>query len=120
MTQYVEGPTKTLRALAATARYRLLQVTAAGKWDLADATDTAVAVSCREVFAADDPLAGRLLAGSEGTFYLTASEAISVGDVVNQAADGKVQQSGGTLKVGVALTAAAADGDFIEVARSFN
>lgn len=53
-----------------------------------------------------------------GVQRLTASGAITAGDLVNASATGKCQTIGagvfGTL-VGVALTAAAADGDLIEV-----
>lgn len=49
-----------------------------------------------------------------GTQVMTASEAISIGDTVYAAADGKVAATGSIVE-GVAVTAATADGDLIAV-----
>lgn len=60
-----------------------------------------------------------LLLGHGPTKKMVASEAITAGELVYTAASGKVQDqpSGATVHlVGVALTAAGADGDIIEVA----
>ena len=52
-----------------------------------------------------------------GTSYGLASEAISIGDILFATAGGKVGLLGGNLaRVGIALTAATADGDVVEVA----
>lgn len=60
-----------------------------------------------------------LLLGKGATKKVVASEAIAVGDEIWTAANGKVQNrtaSAGTYwAIGIALTAAAADGDVIEI-----
>lgn len=66
-----------------------------------------------------------VLKNASGTHEMVASEAITVGAVVEKAADGKVavMDTGGSLsatyepvdRIGIALTAASADGDIIEV-----
>lgn len=51
-----------------------------------------------------------------GTIPCTAAAAISIGDVVYKAAAGKVSTaSTGSIRVGIAKTAASADGDWLEV-----
>ena len=51
-----------------------------------------------------------------GTSYGLASEAITIGDIVFAVAGGKIGLLGGNLaRVGIALTAATADGDVVEV-----
>lgn len=78
-------------------------------------------VSSAEVSAGNQFLSVKLL-GKGGTKRMVASEAISAGAKVYTAASGKVSllsASAGTYyEVGTALTAAAADGDVIEVADS--
>jgi len=68
---------------------------------------------------ADDEEVDLLLLGSECTQKLVASAAISVGAAVYTTASGKVQPAptiaGVYYRVGIALTAAGADGDYIEV-----
>lgn len=66
-----------------------------------------------------------VLKNAQGTVEMVASEAIAIGDVVEKAASGKVavMDTGGSLsttyepvdRIGIALTAATADGDIIEV-----
>ena len=74
-----------------------------------------------EADAAEELVALKLL-GTGGTRKMVASEAITVGEHVYTAASGKVSDlsaSAGTYyRVGVALTAASADGDVIEVMTS--
>ncbi len=82
----------------------------AGDLPLGVTIDEAAASSARIGFA---PFA------MNGTKLLTASEAITIGQTIYTAASGKVQNepaSAGTYyRIGRALTAAAADGDYIEV-----
>lgn len=70
--------------------------------------------------ASGDDLPVNLLGGAPATRIVVASEAITVGTDVFTAAGGKVSTLSATLgtyyKVGTALTAAAADGDEIEIA----
>lgn len=67
---------------------------------------------------ADDQVAVRLL-NDAGTFEMIAAGAIDAGADVYAAADGKVSalsaSAGDYRKIGIALEAAAADGDIIEV-----
>lgn len=68
--------------------------------------------------AAEDGVTVNLLGCANRTVLLTASEAIAAGVEVYTAANGKVQDATTSVtyyKVGVSLTAAAADGDLIEV-----
>jgi hypothetical protein len=71
-----------------------------------------------EATGAEEPVAVQLL-GKGATKRMVASEAITVGDEVWTAANGKVQDRSATTGtywiVGTALTAAGADGDIIEV-----
>lgn len=53
----------------------------------------------------------------DGTVYMVAAEALSVGDSVYADADGKVGATNTNPLIGVALEAAGADGDLIEVLR---
>jgi len=72
-----------------------------------------------EADAAEDRVGVNLLGTFQGTMLMVASEAITAGEHVYTAASGKVQDlpaGAGTYdEVGVAVTAAAADGDLIEV-----
>lgn len=68
---------------------------------------------------ADNEEVDLLLLGGERTQKMVASEALGVGELLFTAASGKVSNlsatSGTYYQVGVALTAAAADGDVMEV-----
>lgn len=82
------------------------------------AGDLPLGVTVNEAAAAADRIPVAPLA-MNGTKLLTASEAITIGDTIYTAASGKVQNepaSAGTFyRIGRALSAAAADGDLIEV-----
>lgn len=73
-----------------------------------------------EASAAEERVAMRALGSKPGTMLMVASEAITRGEHVYTAAAGKVSDLSAVAatyyEVGVALTAAAADGDLIEVA----
>jgi hypothetical protein len=77
------------------------------------ASDKAIG-TCPDTPAAGDSAAVLLLGCANQSRTMVASEAISAGADVFAAAGGKVASTG-TVKVGVALQAAAADGDEIEV-----
>ncbi len=109
----------TLPAAAATADTEpyLLVKLAAGKYAVAGATDLALGSTQRRV-KADETVAPRR--PSAGTMRLTASGAVTVATEVVQDAGGKIKSrpaaGGGTaILVGVALEAATADGDVIDV-----
>lgn len=72
-----------------------------------------------EASAAEENVALLLLGGAKGSRLMVASEAITAGEQVYTAANGKVQDLPGSTAtvylVGTALTSADADGDLIEV-----
>lgn len=113
MPEFVEGRTRTFQAGAALVQHRRVKLSS-GKLAYADADDTDVlGTMAREAFAVDEYVAV-VLANAEGTQIMVASEAITVGTVVQAAADGKVAATG-TVGVGIALSAAVAANDWIEV-----
>lgn len=113
MSQFTEGPTRTFQASAALAKYRRVRLSS-GKLAYAGAANTdALGALVQATHAADEDVAVRLL-NAQGTHPCVASEAISAGATVYAAANGKVAASG-TVIVGVALDAATADNDIIEV-----
>lgn len=86
---------------------------------VAGAADLPIGAIADEATAAEENLT-LLLLGKGPTKRMVASEAITAGEEVYAAASGKVQDlptaAGTYWRVGTALTAAAADGDVIEVA----
>ena len=109
--KHVPGVAVTLAASAEVTGGRLLAVSGAGSVAAAGAASTFVAgVASRDVKTGDTvgvyPLGG--------VHRLTAAGAIPAGTVVAAAADGKIAATG-DMKIGVALAAAAADGDVIDV-----
>lgn len=92
-------------------------VDANGKYALADASTAGVGVTEYAVSAGDH--AGMVPLNTQGTVEMTAAGAIAMGADVYAAAGGKVQALPGApgtyYKVGVAMEAATADGDIIEV-----
>lgn len=81
------------------------------------ATDRPLGV-IQDSAALDEEVSVQLLGGSIGSVPMVASKAIDVNDLVYTAAAGKVTDTSGAgvYCVGVALTAAAADGDVFDVA----
>jgi hypothetical protein len=91
----------------------------ADHYALCGASDIPLGPTPDEADAIDDLNEIRLLGIHKETLLMIASEAITAGEAVYTAAGGKVQDlpagAGTYYKVGYALTAAAADGDKIEV-----
>lgn len=112
MSQEVRECTKTFTAGAALVQNRLV-VLSAGVLDYADAYTPAIGTLEDTTFASGDLVGVRLLPG-EGTYKMMASAAITSGAYVYQTASGKIDDVG-FLPVGIALEAASADGDIIEV-----
>lgn len=112
---------KTLRADAASTTENLLVKIGsdADHYAIAGASDLPIGTQLGTPAAAEEVVAIGLLGASRSTRLMVASEAISAGEAVFAAANGKVQDipagAGTYYQVGVALTAAAADGDIIEV-----
>ena len=112
MSQEVRECTKTFTAGGALVQNRLV-VLSAGVLDYADAYTPAIGTLEDTTFASGDLVCVRLLPG-EGTFKMMASAAITSGAYVYQTASGKIDDVG-FIPVGIALEAASADGDIIEV-----
>lgn len=114
MSQYVETPTKAFTAGAAIGANLRVKLTS-GKLAVAGTTDVELGTLEEASFADLDVRAVRLRT-AQGTAKMVASEAISAGAAVYAAASGKVAATG-TVRVGLALEAATANNDVIEVLR---
>lgn len=112
MSQYVHAPTRQFAASGALGQFLRVYVTS-GQIALAGATTAMVGTLERPAFAAADIVPVRVR-NAEGTRIMIASEAITAGNYVYAAASGKVAADG-SIAEGIALTAATADGDQIEV-----
>ena len=87
--------------------------TAAGEVDVAGATDPVIGFA-KQTVAAGDPVSVELLT-KPGTIRAIAAAAITKGDTVYEAAAGRVSTSAGSFKLGVALEAAGAAAQIIEI-----
>lgn len=116
MSQFVEGQTKTFIADEAIAINLRVKLDSDGKVTIAGLADKELGTAVTPAFAAGDPVTVRLRTAA-GTHKMIAVEALTVGSVVYTEANGKVQDTAQAtaFQVGVALEAAAADGDVIEV-----
>lgn len=114
---YHENPTLGSLPAAAAINPFLLVKLSAGTYAVAGAAELAIGATQRAVASGEVTAPRRPSAGS---MTLTASAAIAAGDKVVQVAGGKIKTlpvaGGGTaVQVGIAMEAAAADGDWIEV-----
>lgn len=119
--QYREGPQITVSAATAMLFARLVRFNATAQTvQYCGAGDAPNAVTIEEITAAGT-ITVRLVT-SEGTFSVTAAKALAVGAVLYCAADGKVSDAVNGRQIGIALSAANADGERIEalLAPAFN
>lgn len=116
-TGYTDGNTRTFQAGAAIAK-DLRVYLSSSKLAAAGATQLDVGTMTEASFADGDYAAVRLL-NAAGTTRMIAAGVIAADAVVYTAAAGKVNddQATGAIRVGIAVTAATADGDVIEVLR---
>jgi len=116
MATYIEGRTATFAAAAALGANVLVKFSAANTVALCGATESPIGVTRNAVFTAGD-LVGVDLLNAEGTIKMKAGGAITAGAKVYAIANGKIDDTdpGSCIKVGVALQAATADNDIIEV-----
>lgn len=114
MSQYVQAPTKAFSASGAIAIH--LRVKTPTSLATAGADDVEIGTMEEAALAAGDVVSVRLRS-AEGTCKMVAAEAISAGARVYGAAGGKVKDTANGNFIGIALDAAAADGDVIEVLR---
>ena len=113
MSQFVEGPCKSMQANATLGQFLRVAMLSTGKVALAAAGQMGVGTTENPATAADQFIAVRLNT-AEGSRKVVANGAITRGALVYCAASGKVGSSG-TVAYGVALEAATADNDIIEV-----
>lgn len=118
------GSITKLADAAITTRHLLVKIGSdSGHVALAGVSDIPLGVATDEPAAAEDPVNVALLGVTESTLLGVASAAITAGDLLVPAANGKLRTLPGTTGtyniVGRAITAAGADGDTIEFVPSF-
>ena len=113
MAKQIDGNVGNFTAGGTIAQYARVNLTAAGVVGVADGTANSVGVA--RVAAVLNDVIGVEFHSKAGTQKMIAAAAIGVGETVYAATAGKVTTTAGTLKIGMALDAAAADGDLIEV-----
>lgn len=110
MSAFRNNPGMTVRPAGALAQYRLVKYD--GSYCGADATTDMLGVTMEPRNAGETTPVRFLTAG---TVICTAAVAITAGALVYKAANGKVGLTNTNALVGIALEAASADGDFLEV-----
>ena len=116
MSQFVETPTKTFKAGAAIVQFLRVKLTSS-KLAEAGAEDGEIGTIEAKSFADGDIRAVRL-ATAQGTAMMVANGTIAAGATVYGASGGKVGTTVNSHLIGVALEAAGADDDIIEVLRN--
>jgi hypothetical protein len=116
--QYVNNGSKTFLCDEAIPQYSRVKLDPDGRVTIAGLADVDVGVAMNPTFAAGEAVEVRLR-NAGGTVPMIAIEAIEVGDIVYSEAAGKVQDTAASTgyAVGQAMTAAGADGDYLEVCR---
>ena len=116
MSQYTDHNCKTFIADEAIAVHLRVKLDTDGRVTVAGLTDKELGTAVTPAFAAGDPVSVRLRTAS-GTHKMVAIEPLAVGAVLYTETGGKVQDTAQatSFQVGVALEAATADNDVIEV-----
>ena len=115
----VQNSIRSFKAGEALDEYLVVKIEADGDVVKADGTSGLPVVGVTTRGADNNETTPIALINGGGTAYVTASEAIAAGDIVFTTTGGKVEKSSAsTTRVGVALEAAADDGDVIEIAFS--
>jgi hypothetical protein len=115
MSQFVDGNTKAFRATEAIPMYSRVKITSTGV-AVAGLAEKEIGTAATSAFAAGELVTVRLRTAA-GTHKMIAIEALTVGSEVYTETSGKVQDTAQatSFRIGVALEAATADGDIIEV-----
>lgn len=116
MSQFNDNGHKTFECDEAIAQWARVKLDSDGKVTTAGLTDKGIGVATRATFAAGEVVAVALNT-KPGTIKMIVSEALAAGATVYSEASGKVQDTAQAtaFQVGVAMEAATADGDIIEV-----
>lgn len=115
MSNRVDGDTKVFVASAAIPRGARVVLASNGTISAAGIAAKEIGTALNAAFAAGDRVTVKLRSGS-GTHTMIASAALAVGVTAFTAALGKIGASASTaFQIGTVLTAAAADGDLVEV-----
>ena len=116
MSQYNTTGCKSFECDEAITQYARVKLDSDGKVTTAGLTDKGIGVATRATFAAGEVVDVRLNT-APGTAKMIVSEALAAGATVYSEASGKVQDTAQAtaFQVGVAMEAATADGDIIEV-----
>jgi len=116
MSQFVDGNTKTFRASEAIPQYSRVTLASTGLVGVAGLAVKEIGTAITPAFAAGELVTVKLRTAA-GTHKMIAQEALAIGAEVFTETSGKVQDTAQatSFRVGVALEAATADGDIIEV-----
>ena len=113
------GHVKAFTAAEALGQYVLVRTSAASGTavELCDAVDTPIGVVAVDDpnLNTDSPVAVRMLAGMQGTCKITAAGSFSIDDLLYPADDGRVDDVPNGRAIFIALEAAGAAGDIVEV-----
>ena len=121
MSQYTDSGCKSFPVSAAIAQHARVILASDGTVSTAGLAEKGIGTAERAAFASGDVIAIRLLSAA-GTHKMIASEALAAGATVYTEASGKVQDTAQAtaFQCGIALEAATADGDIIEVLHNGN
>lgn len=112
----VKNNTRTFVAGEALDAYMLVDIESDGSVTKASETSVSTQIGYTVAPAASGEAATISLVVGGGTSYAIADGAVAIGEVIYSAAGGKVSAAGvGAQRVGLAVSAATADGDVIEV-----
>lgn len=117
----VKNNTRTFVAGEALDAYMLVDIESDGSVTKASETSVGTQIGYTVAPSASGEAATISLLVGGGTSYAIADGAVAIGSVIYSAAGGKVTETGlGPQRVGLAISAATADGDVIEVIASRN
>lgn len=116
MSQYNESGVKTFTATSAITQFSRVKLTSSSgsAVELAGAGESFIGITTADATAAGAPVSV-ILTSAGRTYKAVAAEALAAGAVIYGGAVGKVQDTASGTAIGVAIEAATADGDVIEI-----